>query len=274
MHFETLQSISLNGDPNKPNDDRFGSTSALAWIIDGATDLGAPGLLGPQGGAAWLASTTDAAFSMVQESQIQTTCQTVFEQIERQFHDQKSREPVADWELPKAAFAAAQIVDGNLEFAWAADCPILLISEDRTVWCTGAPDSTAEASDAEALGTGIGADHEMSGAVLSDRRAHRAHANHEALSTQADASAAVTHYASLPISVNDELLLMSDGFASLVSDYKLYSAGGLIEAARNVGLAKLAIELRMIEETDSSCLSYPRFKVSDDATALWLRVTS
>ena len=272
MYFETLQSISLNGNPNKPNDDRFGSKSALAWIIDGATDLGAPGLLGSQGGASWLASTAGAAFYMAQANQIQTTCQTVFEQIETQFHDQKSREPVADWELPKAAFAAAQIVDGNLEFAWAADCPILLISNDRTVWCTGAPDSTAEASDAEALGTGIGADHEMSDAVLSDRRTHRAHANHEALSTQSDASAAATRYASLPITIGNELLLMTDGFASLVSDYKLYSAYSLIEAARDIGLAELIIELRMIEEADSSCLSYPRFKVSDDATALWLRV--
>ncbi|NVO58618.1 protein phosphatase 2C domain-containing protein [Rhodobacteraceae bacterium B1Z28] len=272
MHFETLQSISLNGDPNKPNDDRFGSTSTLAWVIDGATDLGKPGLLGQQGGASWLASTANAAFSMTQEDQIHTTCQTVFERIDAQFHHQRSRDVIADWEIPKAAFAATQIVDGTLEFAWAADCPILHKSGNKINWCTGEPDASAEVSEAKALGEGIGAAHEMSGAVLSDRRAHRARANQIALSALAGASAGVTRFSSFPISSGDELILMSDGFASLVSDYARYTGRSLIEAVRARGLADLMIELRRIERADAACLNYPRFKASDDATALWLRV--
>ena len=63
MHFDLLQSISLAGDISVPNDDRAGSARGHAWVIDGATDLGPPGLVGAQGGAAWLASVAQAAFT-------------------------------------------------------------------------------------------------------------------------------------------------------------------------------------------------------------------
>lgn len=85
MHFETLQTISINGRADKPNDDRCGTTSRLAWVVDGATDMGPPGLLGKQGGAAWLASTASNAFSAVDTADIYETCETVFRRIEEQF---------------------------------------------------------------------------------------------------------------------------------------------------------------------------------------------
>jgi hypothetical protein len=38
------------------------------------------------------------------------------------------------------------------------------------------------------------------------------------------------------------------------------------------GLGGLAEDLRRIEREDAACLRYPRFKASDDATAIWVRV--
>lgn len=63
MHFDLIQSLSLCGTLSIPNDDRAGTNARRAWIIDGATDLSPPGLLGAQGGAAWLAATADTAFA-------------------------------------------------------------------------------------------------------------------------------------------------------------------------------------------------------------------
>ena len=57
MHLDLIQSLSLAGKPDVANDDRIGSADLHAWVIDGATDLGPPGLLGQRGGAAWLAAT-------------------------------------------------------------------------------------------------------------------------------------------------------------------------------------------------------------------------
>jgi len=272
MHFETLQSISLNGAAHKPNDDRLGATARLAWVVDGATDMGLPGLLGEQGGAAWLASTASAAFAGATPPTLEETCLEVFASIETSFHAQRRRELLGRWELPKAAFSAVQLVDGVLEVAWLADCPVLLTSSHGTLWCTGEPDTSTEAAQALALGHGIGAADSFSGAVLADRRAARSEENHQALSPDAKASAAKTRFASFKVSPGDELLLMSDGFSSLVSDYCVYTAESLWDAVRKKGLAQLVQDIRAIERNDAACLKYPRFKVSDDATALWLKV--
>jgi len=67
---------------------------------------------------------------------------------------------------------------------------------------------------------------------------------------------------------------MSDGFASLVYDYKFYDPHELVQAIARKGLASLIDEIRRIESEDINCLRYPRFKVSDDASALWLRVAN
>jgi hypothetical protein len=69
------------------------------------------------------------------------------------------------------------------------------------------------------------------------------------------------------------LLLATDGFLALASDYGAYSADSLMTAAQEKGLAALGEELRAIEAGDSGGDKFPRFKKSDDATALLLRLT-
>ena len=75
-----------------------------------------------------------------------------------------------------------------------------------------------------------------------------------------------------PLTVREgaRLLLASDGFLALVSDYDAYDIAGLVQAASGKGLAALAVSLRAIEENDASGVKFFRFKKSDDATALLL----
>jgi len=68
------------------------------------------------------------------------------------------------------------------------------------------------------------------------------------------------------------LLLASDGFLALASDYGAYDAAGLIAAAKTKGLAAIGEELRAIENGDASGEKFARFKKSDDATALLLEI--
>jgi hypothetical protein len=68
------------------------------------------------------------------------------------------------------------------------------------------------------------------------------------------------------------VLLASDGLTRLVDVFRRYGARELFEAARLRGIASLVDELRHIESADSECISFPRAKISDDATGLLLRV--
>jgi hypothetical protein len=69
------------------------------------------------------------------------------------------------------------------------------------------------------------------------------------------------------------LLLASDGFLALASDYGAYDAAGLIAAAKAKGLAAMGEDLRAIENDDAHGDRFARFKKSDDATALLIEVS-
>ncbi len=76
----------------------------------------------------------------------------------------------------------------------------------------------------------------------------------------------------MTVRTGSHLLLASDGFLALASDYGAYDADGLMAAALDGGLAALGAELRAIEDADPGGDKFARFKKSDDATALLLKV--
>ncbi|MBY0300487.1 protein phosphatase 2C domain-containing protein [Sphingomonas ginsenosidimutans] len=274
MHLDLIQSLSLCGTPGTPNDDRLGASARAGWVIDGATDLGPPGLMGDQGGAAWLAAAADAAFGAAGGATLRDTCGAVFAAVEARYARERRRDPVAAWELPSAAFAAVQLTDGRLEAAWAADCAILWRGVAGTTWVTPTPDRARESADAAALGDGVGAAQMRDPAVLEDRRIARSRAGRRVLGVAAEASLSSISTAETRVAGGDDVLLMSDGFAALVDAYGAYDGPGLFAAVAERGLAALAVELRAIERDDAACRRFPRFKASDDATALWLRIAA
>jgi hypothetical protein len=71
------------------------------------------------------------------------------------------------------------------------------------------------------------------------------------------------------------VLLTSDGLSALVDLYERFTPESLMQAALMSGLEPLTREARRIETAfDPSGGRYPRFKTSDDATGLLLRVFS
>ena len=75
----------------------------------------------------------------------------------------------------------------------------------------------------------------------------------------------------LDVPLDGIALLCSDGFSALVNDYGRYTAASLLQAACSHGLQSLIDELRQRETSvDPEAVKYPRFKQSDDATALLL----
>lgn len=263
---------SVAGKAEVANDDRLGCADRHAWVIDGATDLGEPGLLGGRGGAAWLAATADRAFAQA-SGPLEDLCGQVFDTVAQAYRHETQREPIGAWEIPSAAFAAVALEGDTLTCAHAADCAVLLRSGASVSFVTPEPDRRREQAAAQALGVGGAAVGLRSPAVLADQRAQRGRPQRRVLGVDAQASRASTRYTYVPIRKHDELLLMSDGFSALLDSYALYDAQTLFAALPQRGLAGLIEELRAIERDDASSSRYPRFKPSDDASAIWLRVS-
>ncbi len=272
MHFDLLQSISLAGDVSVPNDDRAGFARGHAWVIDGATDLGPPGLVGSQGGAAWLASEAHAAFTRSSAASVESLFGEVGDAILAAWERDRTRDPEARWEYPLASSLAARLGEGVLEIGWLGDCvgflwsggPVTRLGPVREI-----RDSEAERA-ASLAAHGLGKP-KASAPILANLRATRGRPGMRVLSVDPEHMSEVAG-ASIACVPGDELFLMSDGYAALIDSYGTYDDTTLVEAIRARGLAAIAEELRAIEQGDAACTRFPRFKTSDDATALWLRI--
>jgi hypothetical protein len=167
-----------------------------------------------------------------------------------------------------------------MEFLWYGDCAALIKQGDAPVTVVGETfdKRAAEARRAQALAkeknlspaAGLSRA-EFIGSLRASR--NRINSGHAWLFSPDVKAASHVSRRVMKIPPGSEILLLTDGFLALASDYGAYSADSLMDAGLSKGLASLGEELRAIENGDSGGDKFPRFKKSDDATALLLRLS-
>jgi hypothetical protein len=282
-----LESVSLAGNRAKQNDDACGSHGPLAWVIDGATDLHDHPFSGSASDAAWLArelDTTLAACAAGSEPSFAGLRDLVREASEIAadlFVDLAAGRDVPPWAKPIASvLIIADSADGlvGLDLGDCALFTLDALGETQTLGgIPGAADNesrsaaTFQADQPAADGKEL----YQTTAALEALRQHRAAYN---LTGTAEvygldptcADRARTWHVELRRPAH--ILLASDGFSALVDKYGLYQPQDLVRLAVDRGLVSLMQDLRAFEADDASTSSHPRFKRSDDATALLLRL--
>jgi hypothetical protein len=283
--LRVISAITDAGDPDRLNEDAVGSNAHAVFVIDGATGLG-EGVLGEPSDAAWLAGFAAKAF----ERELGATVPVadvvrglngrVADTVQRRRGDDE----VEGWRLPVAGFELVRIEDEALVAYGLGDCRLFLVGADGQAFDTSAISGNAGresegARRAIAHAGGLAAWRSLSEepAVREELRRHRNRYNREGgpvwtlgTAPQAADHIAVRRFApTLPATG----LLCTDGFAALADSYDRYDVRAFVEAAMEQGLAALLRELRRIErEEDPDGRQFPRFKVSDDASALLFEV--
>jgi serine/threonine protein phosphatase PrpC len=280
MRFVLRESLSLPGDPGKANEDAFAQDDSAALVLDGATPLGEALMPGPSD-AAWLSQFgCRRLMAHLKDGDAPKDALThALQDAEKSFRA-LARRPVREkWETPCASMMmVTQAQARNVEFLWFGDCTALVLKDgDCEVIGDGFDKRGQEAQRARQ----IIQEKNLSPApdlnrpeILSALRAARNRINsgrHWLFSPEPRAAAHVSRQR-MRVSPGNFLLLASDGFMALATDYGAYNAAGLMAAARDNGLAALGQELRALETDDAMGEKFPRFKKSDDATALLLEV--
>jgi hypothetical protein len=305
--LKLLEQLSLPGDPAKPNEDSFGILDYAALVMDGATPLG-PSLLPGPSDAAWIAqfgarrllahlkdgggprdalkhalADAEKSFSGLSREPIrekwQTPCASMMMAVElgRDPPPPRARSAM-EGEVVVAGPGASEDRRGStMEFFWLGDCAAL-IEQDGKVEIVG---ETIEKRRAEAArARRLAKDHDLTSALGVNRpeiepmlRAARNRINSGGNWLFSPDVRAAAHAAHRTVIVEEgaRLLIASDGFLALVSDYDAYDAPGLMAAVASKGLQALGAELRAIEHADAAGEKFLRFKASDDATALFLQ---
>jgi hypothetical protein len=272
-----VESISLAGDRAKQNDDAFGFVGARAWVLDGATDLHDAPLSGTASDAAWIAHFANARLHC-DGGDAREAVRAASEAAAAAFAALTGGRAYEAWQAPIASLLMVDETGEGVAGIDLGDCRMFALGADGAVHIAG---GRADAADQESKLAAQQTDTEKPllrrEATLAKLRANRALMNRPEPGYWtfcidpwcADQARSWSFALTRPAHV----LLMSDGFAALTDRYGAYDGVGLVRAAIEKGLQELGRELRAIEAADAGGALHPRFKRSDDATALLLRLT-
>lgn len=279
-----VDSLSDSGSSTRQNEDEAGWNGAVAFVIDGATGLGGKALRGAGSDAAWLAGFARQMFEREIDATVsmQAVVRALNEHVARQVAQAAGDAAVEPWALPTASFQLVRVEGLDLVAYGLGDCRLFLSGADGALFETNEAFSEAEtraARRAVAEAGGLAAWRSLAEAPAVREALRRSRARHNqpggTVWTLGCAPEAADHLDMQRIvpSLPARGLLCSDGFSAIADKYGRYDGASLIRAASDRGLGALMAELREIErEEDPDGRKFPRFKVSDDATALLFEV--
>ena len=280
--FTVLDRISWPGSPDRANEDACGASGDWAWVIDTSIFPGTEPVMGERSDAAWLAGFASRRLSDLAPNADDgpSLIRHVMEEARVAFlavAPAERRDPVT-W--PVGAMTLVRRRNESLDVWSFADTTAFVRGPDGVVLTVGEAPGLRQfeaAKAAELL--------EASGATpktitqtpvfqewLAGRRQRQKAGRGLALLGLDPSAAERLRHEAVPCPNGTVLLLTSDGFSALVDLYGAIDAAAMMEAALTSGLEPLAQEARRIEtEVDPGGKLYPRFKESDDTTALLLR---
>ncbi|KQV28377.1 hypothetical protein ASC97_08625 [Rhizobium sp. Root1203] len=282
-----LDTITSPGNPERPNDDRFGHNDATAFVIDGATGLGDRRYMEEaDSDAAWIAERFAHGFQqhLTRDTKVSDVARTLSVNALAAFQDRNTDVPRYAW--PLAAFAMVHATRSGLSFLGLGDSCLFLLRDDGSASMHMAiPDAYANeqlhAQSHIARTGGITRDGGALGnpETLAALRRHRENQNtvDSGVWTLGLVPDAADHLVSeeLRIEGTGHAIVCSDGFSDLVVLYAAYTSASLVRTALDNGLAPMVDELRRFErEIDPEGIRFPRFKQSDDTTALLVELSA
>jgi hypothetical protein len=281
MPFEILDTLSMPGDPSKPNDDAFAHADNASVVLDGATNLGDP-LMPGESDAAWIAhfGARRLMAHMRDGDAPRDALRHALADARKSFEALRRRPIKEKWETPLASMMFMHDLPEGFGALSFGDCVALVKRPDREIEIIGeafdkrAAESrrVAKLAAEKGLPPASGVNRPE---FLSSLRAGRSRVNsgrHWAFCPDERAADHVEEWI-IAAPRGSIVLLASDGFLALASDYGAYDAEELVAAAREKGLGALGEELRAVEAADPEGRKFPRFKKSDDATAVLLKLT-
>jgi hypothetical protein len=282
--FTILDRISWPGHPEKANEDICGVCQDWAWVIDTSIFPGTAPVMNRESDAAWLAAFANERLSNLapQAEDGAVLLRKVMEEARiayRAVAPQERHEDFVSWPLGAMTLVRR---NGKVLDAWTFGDTTAYIRQPngKVVTLGDAPDlRDAESAKAAELMQAANSrpndilDEPVFLAWLGERRERQKKSGVPAalLSLNPDAAGRLRHE-SVPCEDGTTILLTSDGFSALVDLYEAMDAESLMEAAIASGLDPLARKAREIETLiDPDGKRYPRFKQSDDTTAILVR---
>jgi hypothetical protein len=280
MKLDFVEGLSWPGDRTKPNDDAFCHADTIAAVFDGATGINDSPLLPADSDAAWIARRGAEGLIAHEQLGAREALRQTAADAEREFNRLKLRALAERYELPLASMMLIGVENTGLLALWFGDCAALVRRPGERVQLVGdafdkrAGEARRAARLAEKMGISPTSGPNRPEFLPSLRQSrNRVNTVEGSWAFSPDVQCAEhVHSLAFTAPAGSDVLICSDGFLALASDYRRYDVDGLMDAVLANGLRRLMEEIRSVEEDDAEGRAFPRFKKSDDATALLLKM--
>lgn len=265
---------------NDINEDIATVNGKSAWVLDGATGLNNKNLIDNQSDAKWFVNEWDNYLknniNNLDKDLKQIATEGIIKIREKFFSQNDLKiEPI---DLPSSGIVLIRWDEREIEYFILGDCTLFYKLESGFI--KEIKDESLQMLDNQVIdkmkrimlnGKGIKeAREEVHDNLVSNRLQMNTNKGYWILGFDEEA---IKHSIYNKIKINDkniELLLMSDGFSALFNTYKYIDKYNIFNELETNNLNQLYNVLRKIEDEDKDGFKYPRFKKSDDASAIYL----
>jgi serine/threonine protein phosphatase PrpC len=253
-------------------------------MMDGATGLADRPAFHTDSDAYWLVDRYHSYFSQTDPNgrQLADYLKVGIAAVARSISDRSALREMPAFALPTAGLFLGTLDQGRLRYLQLGDCKCLLLSRGKLHLLGQSPleqlDQAVIQRMKEIQGGGV---HEFSSVwniLMPTLKSNRTLANQEngywilGLDPRAADNAS---QGEIEIGDGDVLLAMTDGFTRLFDVFQSVAPEKLLDQLRQgTRLEQLLDGLRQSELADPECLSFPRIKCHDDASALMLHIVS
>lgn len=285
-NFNILDHIRDGGSPDnsKANDDWLGFDKRVAVIGDGATGLSDERFIAEaDSDAQWIAK---LAVEHLLGARADDPVRELVREINMHAHSvifaEKAPDTVPKYAWPTSSFIMARLQVGQVEISSLGDCLAFVEMTDGYIQRFSALPFNRGNESRDAHRDLMKRSSQSGEAIRSPEVVQSLRNKREKLNTLESGiwtlglvPQAADHVftVAIPSTEIKSILLMSDGFSSIVDSYQKYDERTLLERARSTGLAQINAEIRRIERIiDPMAKQFPRYKQSDDSSAILLEL--
>lgn len=274
-------SSSISKPGHRINEDIASVSKNSAWVLDGATGLNNKNLIAEDSDAKWFVEKWNAY--LIQhvddiEISLPEILRNGIQQISNAYFSSVDAKKITALDLPSAGISLVRLNGGILEYFILGDCT-LHFKKDNVVTAYKIDDledldNMAIAELKHLLEKGLSKEQAMEQIkplLIRNRKLKNKPGGYWILGFD---ECAVDNGLTGRVDINsgDELLLMTDGFSAICNKYNVRTIDSIFNNIEFETLEDIYTLIRTTEEEDPDIMKYPRFKLSDDASCVYLRL--
>lgn len=266
---------------NNINEDIATVNEKSAWVLDGATGLNNKNLIDSKSDAKWFVNEWDNYLKNNiddSEKDLKEIAREGIIKIKQKFLSKIGNCKIEPIDLPSSGIVLIRWDEREIEYFILGDCTLFYKLESDFI--KEIKDESLQLLDSQVInkmkkimlnGKGIKeAREDVKDNLVNNRLQMNTNEGYWILGFDEEA---IKHSIYNKIKINNnniQLLLMSDGFSALFNTYEYIDKYNIFKELEKTNLNQLYNLLRKIEDEDKDGFKYPRFKKSDDASAVYL----